>query len=71
MTAIINSRYVIENVVNFSLTLQNIFLEFKSQEDKEKAIEKLKGFKIGHYYSATEIQFPANSNLTSISIFEN
>lgn len=69
MTAIINSQYVIENIENFSLTFQNVFLEFKSQEAKEEAIEQLKNIKIDNY-SSREIQFPANSGLTSISIFE-
>lgn len=69
MKAIINSQYVIENIENFSLTLQNIFLGFKSQESKEKAIEQLKDIKIDNY-SLKDIRFLANSGLTSISIFE-
>lgn len=69
MKAIINSQYVIENVENFTLSLQNVFLEFKSEIAKVTALEQLKNLKYNEY-SLTEVQFPANSGLDTISLFE-
>ena len=69
MKAIINSKYVIENVNNFTLTSQNVFLQFKSEESKNKAIKQLSSLKIDNY-GLTDLQLDANSGLTSISLFE-
>lgn len=70
MTAIINSQYILENVSNFTLSMFNVFLGFESEEARNKAIEQLKNIKIDAY-SPREIQFPSDSGLTSISLFEN
>lgn len=69
MRAIINSQYVIEDIENFSLCMNNIFIGFKSQKAKEQALEQLKDFKFNSY-SSREVQFPAGSGLNTISIFE-
>lgn len=69
MKAIINSQYIIENVENFTLSMYNVFLGFKSQEAKEKAVEQLKNLKFDNY-SSRDIQFFSNSGLNTISIFE-
>ena len=69
MKAIINSRYIIENIENFTLSMyNNVFLEFKSQEAKEKAVEQLKNLKFDDY-SSRDIQFSSDSGLNTISIF--
>ena len=70
MRAIINSQYVIENIENFSLLLQNIFLGFKSQEAKEKAMYQFDKNITYTSYSSRDLQFPVNSGINTISIFE-
>lgn len=70
MIAIINSQYIIKNIENFTLSLQNILLEFDSEEAKITALKLLKELKYINV-SSKMIQFPANSGLISISIFEN
>ena len=69
MRAIINSNYIIENIANFTLSLQNVFLQFKSENAKNEAIKQLSNLKFGNY-GRTDLQLDANSGLTSISLFE-
>lgn len=69
MNAIINSSYVIEDVTNFTLTSYNVFLQFKSEEAKNKAIKQLSNLRLINY-GLTDLQFDSNSGLTSISLFE-
>lgn len=69
MKAIVNSNYIIENIANFTLSLYNVFLQFKSEESKNKAIKQLSSLKINNY-GLTDLQLDANSGLTSISLFE-
>lgn len=68
MRAIVNSQYIIDDIKNFTLSL-NVFLQFKSEEAKNKAIKQLSNLKIDNY-GLTDLQFDSNSGLTSISLFE-
>lgn len=69
MRAIVNSQHILENVSNFTLSMFNVFLGFKSEEARNEAITQLKNIKVD-VYSPREIQFPSDSGLASISIFE-
>lgn len=69
MKAIINSQYIIEDIENFTLSLSNVFLGFKSEEAKQNALKQLKSLKFDDY-SRLDIQFPSGSGLNSITIFE-
>lgn len=69
MRAIVNSQYVLENVSNFTISMSNIFLGFKSEEARNEAITQLKNIKVDAY-SPREIQFPSDSGLNTISLFE-
>ena len=69
MKAIINSQYIIEDIENFTLSLSNVFLGFKSEEAKQNALKQLKSLKFDDY-SRLDIQFPSSSGLNSITIFE-
>lgn len=68
MRAIINSRYILEDIENFTLSMFNVFLGFESEEARNKAITQLKNIKVDAY-SPKEIQFPSDSGLTTISLF--
>ena len=70
MRAIINSQYIVKNIENFSLLHQNILLGFKSQEAKEKAMYQFDKNITYISYSSRDLQFPANSGIDSISIFD-
>ena len=70
MQAIINSKYVITGIKDFTLSMYNIFIGFNSEEEKIKALEQLQNIEFDDY-SSVQVQFPANSGLTTISIFEN
>lgn len=69
MKAIINSQYILEDIENFTLSMFNIFLGFKSEEARNEAIAQLKNIKL-IAYSPREIQFPSDSSLNTISLFE-
>lgn len=69
MRAIVNSQYILENVSNFTLSMFNIFLGFKSEEARNEAITQLKNIKV-NAYSPRDIQFSSDSGLTSISLLE-
>ena len=45
------------------------FLGFKSEEAKQNALEQLKSLKFDNY-SRLDVQFPSNSGLNLITIFE-
>ena len=70
MTAIINSKYILGGIQDFTLSMYNVFIGFNSEEEKIKALEQLQNIEFDDY-SLTQIQFPPNSGLTTISIFEN
>lgn len=69
MRAIINSSYVIEDIANFTLSLYNVFLQFKTEEAKNKAIKQLSTLKLDNC-GLMDLQLDSNSGLTSISLFE-
>lgn len=69
MQAIVNSKYVITGIKDFTLCMHNVFIGFKSEEEKVKALKQLQNIEFDDY-SLTQIQFPPNSGLTTISIFE-
>lgn len=69
MRAIINSSYIVENVENFTLCLYNVFLQFKTEEAKNKAIRQLSNLRLINS-GLMDLQLDSNSGLTSISLFE-
>lgn len=69
MQAIVNSKYVITGIKDFTLCMNNVFIGFKSEKEKIKALKQLQNIEFDDY-SPTQIQFPPNSGLTTISIFE-
>lgn len=69
MNAIINSSYIIEDVANFTVVSHSVFLQFKTEEAKNKAVKQLLTLKFDDY-GLTDLQFNSNSGLTSISLFE-
>lgn len=69
MRAIINSSYVIEDIANFTLSLYNVFLQFKTEEAKNKAIRQLSNLRLINC-GLMDLQLDSNSGLTSISLFE-
>ena len=71
MRAIINSQYIVKNIENIILLHQNILLGFKSQEAKEKAMYQFDKNITYISYSSRDLQFPTNSGINTISIFEN
>ena len=69
MQAIVNSKYVITGIKDFTLSMRNVFIGFKSEKEKIEALKQLQNIEFDDY-SLTQVQFPPNSGLTTISIFE-
>lgn len=69
MQAIINSKYIITGIKDFTLSMHNVFIGFKSEKEKIEALKQLQNIEFDDY-SSVQVQFPPNSGLTTISIFE-
>lgn len=69
MRAIINSSYIVEDIANFTLSLYDVFLQFKTEEAKNKAIRQLSNLRLINS-GLMDLQLDSNSGLTSISLFE-
>ena len=49
--------------------MHNVFIGFNSEEEKIEALKQLQNIEFDDY-SSEQVQFPANSGLTTISIFK-
>lgn len=69
MQAIINSKYIITGIKDFTLSMHNVFIGFKSEKEKIEALKQLQNIEFDDYFPE-QVQFHPNFGLTTISIFE-